>query len=325
MQNLKLFFIGLLVSIMLVGCDKPVSPPLKIAIETTWVGYIDFIIAQELDLFAKHKVVVELVAATDGLDTSELYRTRQVDGLLQVFPDTIVLNSVGYPTQVVMLVAASSSADGIVAQTEFHELADLAGKTISFEELNSFSHLFVLKLMEKAGLAEGSFNAMTVVASEALAALEAGEVDAAYTYEPTLSQALEAGYQLLAQSSDLPGLITDVLAFRDDVITQRAADIKKLLAALFEAQLYVQANPEQSLQIFAAFNQDEIEAYRPGFEGLDFPDLGENYAGLQDDGLLFTMGAEIIAFYLAKGQIITKPNLNSVINSSFIRKLYDEN
>ncbi|MEK7991318.1 MAG: ABC transporter substrate-binding protein [Thiotrichaceae bacterium] len=296
-------------------------PPINIAIETSWAGYIHIIIAQEKGFFTQHDVKVNLVVATDGLDTTELYKTKQADGLLNVFPDSIILNAEGYPTQVVMMVDSSFSADGIVAKPEIKTLQDLAGKTVSFEELNSFSHLFVMKLLEKEGLKEGQFNAMTVVASEALNALNQGKVDAAYTYEPTLSQALNAGYKLLAKAADMPGMITDVLAFHDTVVQQRPDEIKKIIAAILDARDYVQQNPEESLAIFAKFNQADVEEFRIGFNGLHYPDLEENYLALQSEGLLFKSGLDIIDFYLSKGQIIQSLNLETVINKQFVQEL----
>ncbi|WP_353573122.1 ABC transporter substrate-binding protein [Candidatus Albibeggiatoa sp. nov. BB20] len=295
--------------------------PINIAMEAAWIGYIHVIVAQENGFFVKHGVNVNLIGALDSLETIELYKTRQADGLFDVFPDSIILNAEGYPTQVVMVVDSSFSADGIVAKPEIKSLQDLAGKTVSFEELNSFSHLFVMKLLEKAGLEEGQFKAMTIAGSEALNALNQGHVDAAYTYEPTLSQALKSGYRFLAKAEDMPGMITDILAFRDTVVQQHPNEIKKIIAAILDARDYVQQNPQESLAIFAQYNQVNAEEFIVGFEGLHFPDLEENYLALQSDGLLFQSGLDIIDFYHTKGQIIQSPDLEVVINKQFIQLL----
>lgn len=319
MRFFKLLF--LIIFITACGSQSTNQTPIRIAIETSWIGYIHIIIAQEKGIFAKHDANVKLVTATDGLDTADLYKTKQVDGLLNVFPDSIILNANGYPTQVVMMVDSSFSADGIVAKPDINTLQALAGKTISFEELNSFSHLFVMKVLEKAGLQEGQFNAKTIVASEALQALNTGQVDAAYTYEPTLSQAVNAGYTLLAKAMDTPGLITDVLAFHDSVVQQRPDKIKNVIAAIFEARDYVLQHPQESLAIFAKFNQATVEAFETGFHGLHYPDLQENNAALQKEGLLFQSGKDIVDFYLAKGQIVKVPELNKIINGQFVQAL----
>ncbi|MCV6638934.1 ABC transporter substrate-binding protein [Candidatus Albibeggiatoa sp. nov. NOAA] len=320
---MKLF--NLIVLLIFLGScttdSNETKPPINIAIETSWIGYIHVVIAQEKGFFAQHKVNVKLLTAKDGLDTAELYKTRQADGLLNVFPDSIMLNAEGYPTQVVMVIDSSFSADGIVSKPEIKTPQDLAGKTVAFEELNSFSHLFVMKLLEKGGLEEGQFKARTIVASEALEALGQGQVDAAYTYEPTLSQALKAGYHLLAKAGDMPGMITDVLAFHGTTIQQRPDDIKNIVAAILDARNYMQQHPKESLEIFAQFNQATAEEFETGFDGLHYPGLEENYLALQSDGLLFTSGQDIIDFYMAKGQIIQLPDLNTVVNKQFIQDL----
>ena len=67
---------------------------------------------------------------------------------------------------------------------------------------------------------------------EAGAAFVAGRVDAAVTWEPWLSNGKKAPHgHLLVDSSQTPGLITDVLIFRQDVIEKRPREIQGVVDA----------------------------------------------------------------------------------------------
>jgi NitT/TauT family transport system substrate-binding protein len=47
-----------------------------------------------------------------------------------------------------------------IGQSTLNSLSDLKGKKISFEGINSFSHLLVQKLLEKAEIKEGEFQSI---------------------------------------------------------------------------------------------------------------------------------------------------------------------
>jgi len=319
------FFIYMILFVLLTACNtessKQSTVPLSIAVESAWVGYIHIIIAQEKGFFEQHQAHVKLVLGSNSPNTEEFYKTKKADGLLNVLADNIILNADGFPTQVVMVIDSSFSADAIVASPKIKTVSDLVNKTVSFEELNSFSHLFVVKTLAKAGLKEGQFEAKTILGTEAFTALQAGQVDAAYIYEPTLSQALDAGFHVIAKAGDIPGLITDVLAFRETVVQQRPEQIQRTIAAILDARDYVAQHPEESLAIFAKFNQATAQEFAAGFKGLHYPNLEDNYLALQPEGLIFKNSREIIDFYMEKGQIVKLPSLENMVNSDFIKQL----
>ena len=70
-------------------------------------------------------------------------------------------------------------------------IKDLKGKTIGVERINSFSHLFVLTALEKAGLRESDFFIKNIGAQYVADAIGRGEIDAGHTYGPGKSEAKE--------------------------------------------------------------------------------------------------------------------------------------
>ncbi|HHT9138972.1 MAG TPA: ABC transporter substrate-binding protein, partial [Candidatus Wunengus sp. YC60] len=129
------------------GAKVEEKKPIKIGI-SVWQGYAHAFIAEEKGFFGKNGVSVELVFKKGVPESIELYNGGEVDGIFNVFADMILVNSKGIPTKVVYVPSYSESGDVIIGKPEFNSLADLKGKTISFQGVNTFSNLFILKALE---------------------------------------------------------------------------------------------------------------------------------------------------------------------------------
>lgn len=308
----------LLSCILLISCSQPPPTQLRIAIEQTWVGYLPMIIAQEKGLFAQQGVSIKLIHQENGSAANHAYEVGEVDGVLSVFADSLMMNVRGIPAQAVYVIDSSNTADMIVAKPEYHNLAELRGKTIAFDGINSFSHLFVIKALEKSGILEGDFHAANLPIAEVLSALESGKIDAGYVYTPESNAAIAEGYRALVTANDVPGIITDVLTLRPNVITERPQEIAKIIKALIAARHFMLQHPQESLELLAKVTGLAVSELEVGFKGLTYPDLEQNIAALQPGGRLFQSGAEIIDFYAQRGQIAKKPDLDTIINGTFV-------
>ena len=207
--------------------------PIKIGI-SVWQGYAHAFIAQEKGFFGKNNVSVELVFKKGVEESIELYKSGEVDGVFNVFADMILINSKGIPTKVVYVPSYSESGDVIIGKPEFNSIADLKGKTVSFQGVNTFSNLFVLKALEKAEIKESDVQFHDVPGMDVFNEMEAGKIDGGHTWEPITSQSLNKGYKILCKASDTPGIITDVLAFNAKVIEERPDDIQHIVKSLFD-------------------------------------------------------------------------------------------
>ena len=188
MRTGPLSWAGLFALCLLCGCTRQqASGPIKIAINV-WPGYAHAFIARDKGFFNKHGAAVTLVLEKDITEAVQLYRNGEVDGLFAVFPDIIMLNAEGIKTKVVYIADFSDTADVIIGKPELRALADLKGRKVSFEGINSFSHLFVLKALEEAGIREFEVQFANVAAMDVLDALEHGDIAAGHTWEPVTSK-----------------------------------------------------------------------------------------------------------------------------------------
>jgi len=310
----------LCVIFLLTACvQEAPKPPLKIGINL-WPGYAHAFIAEKQSLFKKYGAAVELVFKSEMTEMTQLYKDRKLDGVFSVLSDVIMFNAEELPTQVVYVADYSDIGDSIIGLPELESLADLKGKTVSFEGINTFSHLLVVKLLERAGVKEGEFQSANLSASKVLAALEAGEIDAGHTYSDTRIKALKKGYKMLGKAGDIPGIITDVLAFNTDVITNRPDDVRAIVKACLEAKDFLYAHPDEALTIMAQAENTSKEVMKMGVADVHHLDLAENVAALKTGGTLFHISQEVINFYLEKGQLPQMVDLDKILDGRFVQE-----
>jgi len=212
----------------------------------------------------------------------------------------------------------------IMGRPEFKVLADLKGKKVSIEGINTFSHLFVLTALSNAGIKEEDMRFAVVPAQEVFSALKSGQIDAGHTYEPTKSRALQAGYKILGSAGDVLGVITDVLAFNESVIKKRPGEIKAIVRAMLEAREFVYSNRKEAVTIMSkaeGMTQGEMEQ---GLNGVIQPGLEGNMKAMHKGDKatsLFVSGKMIVDFYLERGQLSVLPDLYKIIDSEFIEEL----
>jgi NitT/TauT family transport system substrate-binding protein len=322
MKKVKcLFIIGLSICILaLTGCEsKPAQKePIRIAINV-WPGYAQAYLAQEKGLFEKNNVEVELILEKSITESSGLFTNGEVDGCFGVFADTIMMNTKGAPAKGVCIMDYSDTGDVIIGKPEIQSLDGLAGKTVSFEGVNSFSHIFVLSALEKAGVHESDVRFENINASDVLAALEENRIDAGHTWEPTKSQALKKGYKILATTGDYPGIITDVLVFTPKIIEEKPDEIRAIVKSLFEAQDYLKEHRDEAVKIMADKMGMSTEEMAAGLEGVYQPNLKENLELLTAS--LYTTGEMIVDFYLKRGQLSHTVEMKDIIEPKFITEL----
>ncbi len=295
--------------------------PIRIGI-SVWQGYAHAFIAQEKGFFGKNNVSVELVFKKGVEESIELYKSGEVDGVFNVFADMILISSKGISTKVVYVPSYSESGDVIIGRPEFNSLADLKGKTISFQGVNTFSNLFVLEALEKAEIKESDVQFQDVPGTDVLNAMEAGKIEGGHTWEPVTSQALNEGYKILCKASDTPGIITDVLAFNAKIVEERPDDVQHIVKSLLEAKDFLNSNKDEAIDIMAkAEGLDRAEVQRGIDTEVHMLDLNENIEAMKKSENIASLYASlkiITDFYVKKGLISETQVTEGIIEPKFI-------
>lgn len=312
--------LSLMTSLLVTACagaatPEPERPPLKVE-WTFWPGFYPIAIAVELGLFEKHNVKVEPLFYEDGSTATADFSAQKMDGAMFVTGDILTLATQA-PLKIVLVLDNSAGADQVVAVPDVTTVADLRGKRIGLTT-GGFSELFVRKMLEVNGLTTDDV-IIKIVEPEAVPEGLPDLIDAGHTWEPHTSRAVAAGNHVIFSSADTPGLIPDVLVFHASVVEERPDDIRAFIAAWFEAVAFWEANPEEAAQMIAkhtGLEPEEISA-----EGIKLFDLEDNKIAFTrgtDTTSLYVSTQEYIDFLIASGDLDTVPDLNQLIDPSFL-------
>jgi NitT/TauT family transport system substrate-binding protein len=250
---MKRLGIGFTLALLLVALGRgqgAAAEPLKIGYPT-WVGYGPLFLARDKGFWKEEGIQVELVKMEDPKERFFALAAARLDGLASTIDTMGLYLKTGKEFQYVLALDDSAGGDGIVARKEIASIKDLQGKKVAFAE-GSVSQFFLNVLLKGAGLTQGDIDAVNMTAGDAGAAFVAGKVDAAVTWEPWLTRGKSAPHgHLLVDSSKTPGLITDILIFRRDVIQTRAREVQGVVNAWNRAVAYWEKNPKESNEIMA--------------------------------------------------------------------------
>jgi NitT/TauT family transport system substrate-binding protein len=300
--------------------------PIKIAF-SPWVGDAPLVLAAD-KFFKQNNVLVQLILTENFPKAEELYLNGSVDGLSSVYTNTIFHNSEGINSRLVWVYDYSDTADAIVALKNITTVADLKGKKIGIEGINSFSNIFVLQALANAGLYEKDVQFEDIPAQDVLKALNNRQIAAGHTWGPTKLAAVQKGYRILATAKDVPGIIADVLIFNSKIVEKRPDDIQAIVRSIIEGKEYLDNNKEQSLQILSNFFNMSRQEVLEGFEGIRLLGLKDNVeamnksaggGGSSSSNLTLYHSGDIIAKYLLdRGQIRQIPHFDEIIDPKFV-------
>jgi NitT/TauT family transport system substrate-binding protein len=209
------------------------KPPLRIEFTQSWGDYT-LLVAQEQGYFEKYGVQVEPVYYDVFSDTYPDLAAGQIDGALIAVGDAININR-NSPMKVVAI-HDNGGDTAVVVGPEINSIADLKGKTIGMV-IGSQYEMTVVEMLQSAGMSLSDVTIVVMNPKDALTALNSGQVQAAFTWEPFLSDALSSGYKIIYPQEQLhlfPGLIV----FSKSIVDERPEDVRAFLKAWFQAAGY---------------------------------------------------------------------------------------
>lgn len=304
----------------------PEKKPQSIIIAyTPWTGYGALFVAKEKGMFKNKGVDVELQAIEGVGDRKQALVANKIQAMAASLDVSVSAAGEGVPMKFVWAFDASNGADGLIVKKGkgIEKVADLKGKEVAFHR-GSASHFFLSAILEKAGLTDNDVKAVDMKASEAASAFMAGKVDAAVTWEPHLGKAVAAGDILLSTTKDTPGLIADVLAFRDDMVKNNPETVQAVVAALAEATDFMSKNPDETNKILADAFKMKPEEIAADIKTVKFYDLKDNlefYGTKEKPGPIFTVGKQASDFYIKLKLMSQAPDLSKYVDNTFVTKV----
>ncbi|EFM10915.1 aliphatic sulfonates family ABC transporter, periplasmic ligand-binding protein [Paenibacillus curdlanolyticus YK9] len=298
------------------GSDEPITIALS-----PWPGWYMWYLVEQQGLFEKHGVIVKLEWFPVYSDSLQALATGKVDANSQTLSDTLAPISKGIGLKAVLVNDNSNGGDAIVAKPDIASVKDLKGKTVA-TELGTVDHLLLLTALDQNGLKESDVNFVNMTVNDAGPAFITGKTDASVLWEPFQTKAVTEGKgKVLFSSKDTPGLIPDLLVFRDSVVKNRKDDVQKIVDAWFEGLEYFKAHPDETIKLLAEKAETTPADFKLGLDSIKLFTREDNVAAFtkRDDYSSLAYTAQKTAEFLQKLDMVDDIDDYSVIfDSSFV-------
>lgn len=320
-MKIKSLFLTLAAALF-VAASAPAAP-IKIGY-SDWPGWVAWQVAKEKGFFKKHGVEVDLVWFPIYTDSLTALNAGKVDGNSSAWCDVIPPLAEGVKLKVVLVNDNSAGNDAIVAKPSIKTMKDLKGKSVA-TELGTVEHFLLLQALAKNGMTEKDVEYKNLTVPDAAAAFLAGKVDAAGLWQPWISQIQREGKgNVLFTSKEIPGLIPDLLVFQEKIVTERADEVQKIVAAWFDAVAFIKSHEDDAIKIMAKVVEQKPEDYKAFLPGTKFFDLEANLKAFEksSDHTSLAGSGKVIADFLKGVDLIkTVPDFEAALEPKFVKSL----
>lgn len=245
-----------------------------------WIGYAAAIVARDKGLLRKEGLDVRTVSFAGPGDTLAPLIAGHLDVAFTTLFNLALMSAKGNDDLVaIYLLDTSNGADAVVAAKGIDSTAQLKGRKIAVT-LDEVNHMLLLAALERGGVPADAVQLVNFNAEDAGAALLAGQVDAAVTWEPWVTKARGAGGKVVFSSADTPNLILDAVVVRKDVLARKGPLLARLLRGIDAGHAFLAAKPRESLAVLAKWLK---------VSPAEVSDMlaGDKVYGLSDNRILF--------------------------------------
>jgi NitT/TauT family transport system substrate-binding protein len=176
----------------------------------------------------------------------------------------ILAKSKNLPLKVVAAGTSSTNVDGkdfsavvVKADSPITSAKDLAGKTVSVNTLNNVGDTTVRESIRKAGGDPSTVKFVELAFPDMPAALEKGQIDAAWIVEPFVTIVKSQGARIIASNlvDTAPNLMISGYFTSDKLISEKPDLVKAFTEALNESLEYADAHPDEARAIVATYTK----------------------------------------------------------------------
>ncbi|MEG0293244.1 taurine ABC transporter substrate-binding protein [Enterococcus sp.] len=283
------------------------------------------------EYFQNRGIETKFLFFDSGVSANQAFASGSIDFAEMGYTNAVVALSKELPVELIWLHDVLGENEALVVQedSEIQRVKDLKGKKIA-TPFSSTSHFSLLKALEEEGIQE-DVTLLDMETADIVAAWERKDIDAAYTWEPTLSRIKETG-RVITTSADLAAkghMTTNVDLVRKGFSEKYPDLVVDYLACLTKGQEYYTKDPNaaatmvcQDLNITKeeALTQMEASKWLTPEEEISADYLGTNQA----PGQFHQVFIDTIDFLIEQKSITERPTdmaVHQFINSSYAEQL----
>ena len=275
-------------------------------------------------------VSVNRMAAGRDMITAMKSGDTQIAGPLGICPTIVGLTS-GTDYKVVYVASLIRGTEGLVVResTGFESVADLKGQKIGVT-LASSGHYGMLCALEDAGLTTDDVEILDMAPDAINSAWERGDIDVAYTWNPTLTNIANKDGKVILTAADLAKAGHQTINFhivRTDFAEANPDVVKNYVAALAKANDFYENSKEEAQQVVSEYLEMDMDVVEAQMSD-DYPGLSRQLDGdvLGDDNAAKAM-LQVAEFLQKAGQIDDAKDLDfykNAIDTTYIEQVLNE-
>ncbi|WP_422447268.1 ABC transporter substrate-binding protein [Thermoanaerobacterium sp. DL9XJH110] len=216
-------------------------------------GQALYYIARAEGFFAEENLDVELIPIKKSAEVYNLLQAGKVDVGSAGTAAPLTFISKGAPFTIVGGLLGEGSAIVVPADSSIKEIKDLKDKKIATVRMATGDIVVKAQLIKDGLKPEDLEYVEFPSATDSLAALQSGKVDAAISWPPYSDAAIKTGeIKVLKWTGDMaPGHPCCRVVFNNDFVAKNPEAVVSFLKALIKAEKFFNENPEESLNIVA--------------------------------------------------------------------------
>ena len=284
-----------------------------------WTGFAPLTLANEAGLFKKNGLDVSIKKIPQK-DRHLAIASGDVQCAATTVETWVVWNANGVATTQIFQLDKSYGADGMVTRNSTARIADLKGKTVAASAPGTAPYFTLAWMLKKNGLSIKDVKVVTLEPQAAANAFvaNAGDLDAAMTYEPYLSivRAKPEAGKIIATTLDYP-MIMDTFGCTPKFLQENPKAAKALADGYFAALDMIKSDPKKSFEIMGADVKQSGEAFEKSQAYLRWQDRAANQKFFASEHAAFSK--EAADLLLEIGSIKALPDMKALADTSFIK------
>lgn len=283
--------------------------PLEIGLYT-FIGYGPLFVAQNQGFFDSVGLSVNLHKIEGDPERRAALASGQIDIATHTLDALVVLRANGLDAQAFLVMDASLGADGIITNDEIQSVSELKGKKVAFAT-GTPSHFFFQQILGEVGLSmKDIIPKITDSPDKAAQAFISGEVEAAVSWEPWITNATLSNGHVLVGSDMRPYLIKDVMYANRETIKNRSRELRAITNAWFLTVDWINENPDKAKIIIGeefGIPREEMELI---FPKVHYQDRSDNRRAFKEDNNIQSLYRlyETVSQVWLEEEIIPKPD-----------------
>ena len=315
-------FVGLLV-VTAGGCTQSATQTesqadlkMRVAIDL-WPGYYPAVILEAQDGLASSGVDLEVSVPENTDRMMSDFLNGKYDGICVALGDAIDLAAANPDLYWILISDESAGGDALVSGNTFDPASVQPGTKIG-TNLGGFGEVFVHEFLERHQLLD-KVELVQVDAAQVPEMIATGVVQAAHTWEPYVSQVVDAGGAKWFDSSQTPGLIPDGLIVRGEFARRHPEKLQDFVADWFAAAEWWKGNLAEGNAVIG--KQLAIQPTEISLDGILLYGAVDNQQRFLDkdskDGLPAII-QRYSDFFLQRGVIARPVQARGLIDSRFV-------